>query len=75
MYPIFCLVLLPYFARDRLYRFQNREDPEGSTCHCSAMNFFNEAPDLRFTNTMEIFHSLKEDYVEVTEEFQLGDVV
>ena len=68
-------LLLPYFARDRLYRFQNKEDPETATCHYSAMNFFNDAPDLRFTNTIEIIRSLKEDYVEVREAFQLGDIV
>ena len=68
-------MLLPYFARDRIYHYRNREDPDWATCHYTAMNFFNDPPDLRFTNTTEIIRSLKEDYVEVREDFQLGDIV
>ena len=68
-------MLLPYFARDRLLRYHNKEDPEFASCHYSAMNFFNDPPDLRFTNATEIVRSLQLDYVEVKEDLQLGDIV
>ena len=67
--------LLPPFAREHLYRHRMKEDPEIANCHYSAMNFWSDPPDLRFTNDVEVVRSLREDYVEVTGGFQLGDVV
>jgi hypothetical protein len=68
-------LLLPTFARDHLYRYRCKGDPESADCHYSAMNFFNDPPDARFTNDVEVMRGMRDDYVEVTEEFQLGDVV
>ena len=46
-----------------------------TTCHYSALNFLNDPPDLRFTNLTEVVRSWHEDFVEVTDDFRLGDVV
>lgn len=73
--PIPLSSLLPPFARDRLYRYRCKDDPEFASYHYSAMNFCNEPPDLRFTNEVEVLRSLRDNYVEVREDFQLGDVV
>jgi len=68
-------MLLPGFARDRIYRYWHEGDPEFANCHYTAMNFLNEKADGRFTNLTEVAHTLERDYVEVTKDFRLGDVV
>ncbi len=68
-------LLLPRFAKDHLYRYSRPEDPSFPSCHYTSMNFFNDKPDLRFTNLVESAQVLARDYVVVTNNFQLGDVI
>lgn len=68
-------MLLPGFARDRIYRYWHEGDPEFANCHYTAMNFLNEKADGRFTNLTVVAQALASDYVEVRQDFRLGDVV
>ena len=68
-------MLLPGFARDRIYRYWHEGDPEFASCHYTAFNFLNENADGRFTNLTEVAHTLERDYVEVKQDFRLGDVI
>jgi hypothetical protein len=68
-------MLLPGFARDRIYRYWHEGDPEFASCHYTAMNFLNERADGRFTNLTEVAQTLATDYVEVRQDFKLGDVI
>jgi hypothetical protein len=68
-------MLLPGFARDRIYRYWHEGDPEFASCHYTAMNFLNEGADGRFTNLTEVAKTLANDYVEVRTDFKLGDVI
>lgn len=68
-------MLLPPFARDRLYRYWHEGDPEFASCHYTAMNFLNENADGRFTNLTEVATTLARDYVEVTGNYRLGDII
>ncbi len=68
-------MLLPPFARDRVYRYWHKDDPNPANCHYTSLNFFNEQPDYRFTNVEEAARTLDRDYVEVTGHYQLGDVI
>ncbi len=68
-------MLLPGFARDRIYRYWHEGDPEFASCHYTAMNFLNERADGQFTNLTHVAQVLANDYVEVKQDFKLGDVI
>lgn len=68
------LSLLPPFAKDHLYRYQNDTDPETPTCHYTSFNFFSTRPDDRFIDFPSCTELIVRDYVAVTNDFQLGDV-
>jgi len=68
-------MLLPGFARDRIYRYWHEGDPAFADCHYTAMNFLNEKADGRFTNTTEVAKVMMNDYVEVMQDFRLGDLI
>lgn len=67
--------LLPGFARNRMYRYWHEGDPEFASCHYTAMNFLNAHADGRFTNLTEVARTLATDYVEVNQDYRLGDVM
>lgn len=68
--------LLPPFARERLYRYPGRQDPEYN-CHHSSMNFFAAAPDPRILPNGEIERILRERYTPLKSDDtpRLGDVI
>jgi hypothetical protein len=72
------VLLLPNFARDRLYRHPYIS-PTGNgvkqDCFWSAMNFFNETPDNRLSDFGHIKEVLDRDYYEILAPSQLGDLV
>ena len=68
-------MLLPGFARDRIYRYWHEGDPEFASCHYTAFNFLNEKADGRFTNLTEVAKTIANDYIEVKQDFRLGDVI
>lgn len=68
-------LLLPTFAKSRLYRYSRAGDPAFPSCHYTAMNFFNEEPDNRFLDLGEAAKVLARDYVVVTNDFRLGDII
>jgi hypothetical protein len=69
--------LLPPMARRRIYTYA-KPTPKGVTdvrnCFWTAMNFFNETPEDRFTDADEMMKVLKTEYDTVTEP-AFGDVV
>lgn len=69
-------LLLPPFARDRIYRYWHAGDPDFANCHYTAMNFFNQVADARFTDLKEVAQTLARDYSEVQDgNYRLGDVI
>ncbi len=68
-------MLLPRFARDRIYRYWQAGDPDFPDCHYTAMNFLNDKAEERFTNTTEVAKVMMNDYVEVTQDYKLGDLI
>lgn len=68
-------MLLPRFARERLYRYRHSYDPELSNCHYSSLNFFEDEPVLAFTNLSVCSEAIMKDYAPITGAMQLGDIV
>lgn len=71
------LYFLPPFARERLYTFPmppKDGDPK-MDCHWSAMNFFNEVPDDRFSDPAYVSQRLLNDYYPVQRPSNYGDVI
>jgi hypothetical protein len=72
------VMLLPPFARDRLYSFpflSSVAAPAEQDCIWSAFNFFNDPPDDRFNDLAYVGIVLKKDYYEIYAPSQLGDLV
>ena len=70
--------LLPTFARLRLYTFSPPApdtDPAREDCFWTALNFFNEKPDIRLDDRDFIFKTLQSDYAETREAATYGDLV
>lgn len=70
--------LLPPFAQERLDTFPDPEaDPEANAedCFYTAMNFFNESPDQRFTNIAQTRLALQSEYVPAASPGKFGDVL
>ncbi len=71
------LYLLPQFARQRLYTFpmpSEKNDPV-MDCHWTTMNFFNEKPDNRFTDTSYTVSFLKANYYTIAKASSYGDII
>jgi hypothetical protein len=68
-------MLLPPFARERLYRYRYPGDPPGANCHFSALNFFEATMDPRLTNMAVCAEILQRDYAPAEDAPRLGDVV
>ncbi len=70
------LLLLPRFARDRLYRYRRDDDPVLANCHYSSVNFFFRTPNNAYTNLEVCSQKIDTDYQPVTDgSRQLGDIV
>ena len=70
--------LLPPFAQQRLDTFPDPEaDPavNAQDCFYTAMNFFNEQPDTRFTNIAQTRLTLQSDYAVTAPPGKFGDVM
>lgn len=70
--------LLPAFARNRLYSFPDRSDTEAcarQNCFWTAMNFFSEKPDDRFSDPKYIKEVLHRDYTRIQAEPTFGDLI
>jgi hypothetical protein len=68
----------PTFARMRLYSYPDMRNPElahRKNCFYTAMNFFNEVPDLNFLNGSVVVARLQSDYSQVTTNFLFGDLM
>lgn len=71
------LYLLPRFARDRLYTFplpSKTNDPI-MDCHWSTMNFFNDVPDNRFSNSDAVATRINSEFYPVGKPSLYGDVI
>ena len=69
---------LPEFARMRLYTYPAvGTDPWAARedCFWTAMNFFNEHPDNRFSTPALIRETLQKEYVKINGDWLLGDVL
>lgn len=70
--------LLPRFARKRLYTYPTPEGDPGETvydCHWNSMNFWNDPPDNRFSDSAFVIRTLETDYEQTLDNFRFGDVV
>lgn len=71
-------LLLPKFARERLYRYPlPSSDPKRNShdCHWSAFNFFNDPPEERFGRPEAVRATLENDCYPVPGSPTLGDLV
>jgi hypothetical protein len=71
------LYLLPQFARQRLYTFPmpSKAGDPAMDCHWSTMNFFNETPDDRFTDTSYTAKYLEQNYYSIAKPGLYGDLI
>lgn len=69
--------ILPSFVRKRIYTYP---DPESQTltnqhCHWTSLNFLSDIPDERFADNSVVQQTVQRDFVQVTQNPQLGDVI
>ena len=70
--------LLPKFPRSVLFTYPPPPaSPADAShdCHWTSLNFFNDTPDERFTDTEVVRHTLETDYVPVVGRPTLGDIL
>jgi len=70
--------LLPRLPRSLLYTYPSTNDPGNRTyidCHWSVLNFFNAAPDNRYSDLNEVNRAFSEDYYPFTGTPTFGDVL
>jgi hypothetical protein len=71
--------LLPQFGREHLYTYPLSTIGAGpelkQDCFWSAMNFFNDPPDNRVNDRDHLRELLKNDYAQIAEPTQLGDLI
>lgn len=69
--------LLPRFARGLLYTYPSPAIPRSLApdCHWTSMNFFNETPDGRFDDILQVKRVLTRDYTEIKEAPAMGDLL
>jgi hypothetical protein len=71
-------LLLPPFARSRLYTYQVFFEVKPGCyrdCHWAAMNFFSDQPDDRYADAKEVSRARKEDHYRIYGNPRLGDLV
>ena len=68
-------ILLPPFARERLYSYQLDEEMRFMDCNWSTMNFFLNAPDDRFSDPSFINQVVTSDYMPVSGDRRFGDIL
>jgi hypothetical protein len=71
------LYFLPKFARERLYTFPmpSKQGDPVMDCHWSTMNFFNDPPDNRFTDTAFTANYIQSNFYQVAVPNLYGDVI
>ncbi|MBC7783339.1 MAG: hypothetical protein H7144_05820 [Burkholderiales bacterium] len=72
------LLLLPPFARDRLYNHpfsKEQSSGEKEDCFWSAFNFFNPDPDYRLNDLAYAAQVLQKDYYKIAQPGRLGDLI
>jgi len=70
--------LLPPFARRRIYTYPSPSVDANAPwhdCYWTALNFFSEQPDERYTNKEVVTETLKNEFYRVYSDYELGDVV
>lgn len=69
--------LLPRFPRAHLFTYPQapEESTPGHDCHWTSLNFFNDPPDPRFTDTAFVQRTLETEYELVTGRWQMGDIL
>lgn len=68
--------LLPPFARERLYTFPAEDGTERKhDCYWSALNFFNQNADDRYTNPKNIEKAIETEFSEIKDRPSFGDMV
>jgi len=70
--------LLPPFARERLFTFPAASAGRDDTvmdCHWTAMNFFNEEPDHRFSEPGYMLRQVETNYYTLGQPTQCGDLL
>jgi hypothetical protein len=75
---ISALSLLPPFARVRAYTYPLPSDSQlvaREDCFWTCMNFFNEVPNPKFTDSAQVREALARDYYPVETQPLLGDLV
>jgi hypothetical protein len=68
----------PRLPRESLYTFPYPSlDPgaENKDCHWTALNFFNDPPDARYTNINFVKQTLTNDYYPVPSDLRYGDIL
>ncbi len=73
--PIPLSMLLPRFARDHIHRYWRAGDPAWPHCHYTSLNFYADQPDEGCTNDTYAAQIVLRDYVTVTTQPRLGDLV
>jgi hypothetical protein len=73
--PIPLSMLLPRFARDRVHRYWRAGDPALSYSYYTSLNFFTDRPDENCTNAAYAAQVIERDYIKVTLQPRLGDLV
>jgi hypothetical protein len=68
-------LLLPWFARARLYTFPQGSNGPNENCFWTAMNFFSEKPDPRFVEFKYVKAVLEGEYEPVREPPVYGDLL
>lgn len=70
--------LLPRFARKRIYTYPSAEGDTGEMvydCHWNSMNFWNDPPDNRFSDSATVIRTLETDYEQIYDTFRFGDIL
>lgn len=78
--PIDINLLLPVFARRRVYAYRpvtlgDFDKSQQVNCFWTALNFFNDPPDDSLVDYKKVLETVKRDYVLVHDNLQLGDIV
>jgi hypothetical protein len=70
--------LLPRFARKRIYTYPSSDGDMGELvfdCHWNSMNFWNDPPDNRFSDSATVIQTLETDYEQILDNYRFGDIL
>jgi hypothetical protein len=67
--------LLPPFARRRVYTYPSQAVADQQHCYWTALNFWNDQPEDRFSDLQYVGRAIGEGYVRVFGERRLGDLM